>query len=107
MRKAQPQPKPPQSSAFLHRASSCFAAAPAVALGDPDRVEKPPHFRKFGSVTAYMFGRLKISELCYKAQKALGKKFDIRGFHDTVLKSGPVPLDVLEERIDAWVASRS
>ena len=59
-----------------------------------------------GQATAYMVGRLKISELRGKAQKALGKKFNIRGFHDTVLKSGPVPLDVLEEQVDAWIASR-
>ena len=59
-----------------------------------------------GQATAYMVGRLKISELRDKAQKALGGKYDVRGFHDTVLKSGPVPLDVLEEQVDAWIAAR-
>ena len=53
-----------------------------------------------------MVGRLKISELRARSEKALGRKFDIRGFHDVVLKHGPVPLDVLEEQVDLWIAAR-
>ncbi len=58
-----------------------------------------------GQATAYMVGRLKIFELREKARAALGDKFDIRAFHDVVLKTGAVPLDVLEENVDAWIAA--
>jgi uncharacterized protein (DUF885 family) len=55
---------------------------------------------------AYKIGQLKILELRARAQKALGDKFDIRGFHDQVLDGGALPLDVLEQRIDAWIAAQ-
>ena len=58
-----------------------------------------------GQATAYMIGKLKIMELREKSRTALGDKFDIKAFHDVVLKSGPVPLDVLEENVNAWVAA--
>ena len=58
-----------------------------------------------GQATAYMVGRLKISELRDRAQAELGPKFDYRAFHDVVLKDGPVPLDILESQVNAWIAA--
>jgi uncharacterized protein (DUF885 family) len=49
---------------------------------------------------------LKILKLRDRARKALGKRFDIRRFHDAVLGPGALPLDVLETRIDAWIAAQ-
>jgi uncharacterized protein (DUF885 family) len=57
-----------------------------------------------GQATAYMVGRLKISELRDLAQKELGPKFGYPAFHDVVLKDGAVPLDMLEEQVKAWIA---
>jgi uncharacterized protein (DUF885 family) len=57
-----------------------------------------------GSVPAYKIGELKIKELRAFAQEELGPKFDIRAFHDQVLGSGQLPLDLLEKSIEAWVA---
>jgi uncharacterized protein (DUF885 family) len=54
----------------------------------------------------YKMGQLKILELRDKAKTALGPKFDIKAFHDEVLDSGALPLDVLEQRAVAWIAAQ-
>jgi uncharacterized protein (DUF885 family) len=59
-----------------------------------------------GQATSYKIGMMKILELRAKAEAELGDEFDIRAFHDTVLGGGALPLQILERRVDEWIASR-
>ena len=59
-----------------------------------------------GQATSYMVGKLKIEELRARARAALGAKYDDRGFHDTVLLAGSMPLEILEARVDGWIAAQ-
>jgi len=61
-----------------------YIAVPAQALG-------------------YKIGQLKIAAIRANAEAALGPKFDIRAFHDELLRDGALPLDVLEAKMDAWI----
>lgn len=81
-----------------------FANSPAEetrAVSEAERFSAIP-----GQALAYKIGQLKIIELRHRAEKALGKKFDVRAYHDEVLKDGAVPLEVLEAKIDRWIASQ-
>ena len=55
---------------------------------------------------SYKMGQMKILELRAKAQQQLGPKFDIRAFHDAILDQGPLPLDLLETKINGWIAAQ-
>jgi len=60
-----------------------------------------------GQALAYKIGQLKILELRSRAQQALGPKFDIRAFHDEILDSGAMPMDILDEHVSAWIAAQA
>jgi uncharacterized protein (DUF885 family) len=59
-----------------------------------------------GQATSYKIGMLKIQALRAKAEKELGEKFDIKGFHDVVLGGGAVPLSILEFQVENWISSK-
>ncbi|MEB8330200.1 DUF885 domain-containing protein [Flavobacteriaceae bacterium KMM 6897] len=59
-----------------------------------------------GQATSYKIGMLKIQELRKKAETELGDQFDIKGFHDTILGSGALPLELLERRVNTWINSQ-
>jgi uncharacterized protein (DUF885 family) len=63
------------------------------------------YFNWPGQATSYKIGQLKIVELRRRAEQALGTRFDIRDFHAAVLENGSLPLDILEQQVDAYIAS--
>jgi uncharacterized protein (DUF885 family) len=59
-----------------------------------------------GQALSYKIGQLKILELRRKAERTLGAKFDIRAFHDEILKDGALPLNILESKINEWIVKQ-
>jgi uncharacterized protein (DUF885 family) len=59
-----------------------------------------------GQATSYKIGQLKILELRERAKRALGGRFDIRDFHAVILENGPLPLDILEQQVEAYIAAK-
>ena len=72
----------------------------------PATAETDRHITEAGQGLAYTFGLLKILDLRAKAEAALGDRFDIRAFHEAILANGPLPLDILERKVTAWIDAR-
>ncbi|MBK9655733.1 MAG: DUF885 domain-containing protein [Rhodanobacteraceae bacterium] len=77
------------------------------AAGDTQAVSEAERFIAIpGQALAYKIGELKIRELRTRAEQTLGERFDIKDFHRQVLQDGSLPLDVLEAKIDRWIAAQ-
>jgi uncharacterized protein (DUF885 family) len=72
-----------------------------VAQTETDRYIARP-----AQALAYKMGQLKIRELRDRAKTQLGARFDLKAFHDEILNGGPLPLDLLEERVDGWIKTQ-
>jgi prolyl oligopeptidase len=73
---------------------------PSQSIAEIDRYVARP-----GQALAYKLGELKIKDLRRKAEQELGSRFDVRDFHDAVLRNGTLPLDLLEQQVTAYLAT--
>lgn len=77
------------------------AVAPARAISEAERFMAIP-----GQALAYKIGQLKIREIRNNAEQRLGDRFDVVAFHREILKDGPMPLSMLEKKLDRWVSAQ-
>ena len=86
----------------IERARACFTENSALAPHNI-QTELERYISWPAQALAYKVGELRLRTLREEAQQRLGERFDIRAFHDLILLGGPIPLDVLEERVKDWI----
>ncbi len=90
----------------LEQARACFTDNTALSPTNIE-VELKRYVSWPGQALAYKVGELKLLELRHRAEQKLGDRFDERAFHDAVLLHGSLPLSLLDQRIDAWIAAQA
>ena len=88
----------------LEQARACFTDNSALSATNIEN-ELQRYISWPGQALAYKIGELKLRELLKKAEAELGNRFDVRRFHDAVLWGGPLPLDLLQQQVEAWVVA--
>ncbi|WGM46691.1 hypothetical protein KOAAANKH_01564 [Brevundimonas sp. NIBR10] len=90
----------------VERARACFTANSALA---PHNIET--ELQRYigwpGQALAYKIGEIRLRAIRTRAEGALGDRFNVRDFHDALLVDGPLPLDLLDARMDAWITAQS
>ncbi len=89
----------------VEQARACFAENSALA---PHNIET--ELQRYigwpGQALAYKIGEIRLRAIRTRAEQALGERFNVRDFHDALLVDGPLPLDLLDQRMDAWIAGQ-
>ncbi len=87
------------------QARACFTDNSALATHNIE-TELQRYIGWPGQALAYKIGEIRLRAIRTRAETALGERFDVRTFHDALLVDGPLPLDLLDQRMDAWIAGQ-